>query len=192
MSAHPRVRTWQRTASRGAPTRCWCSRTGAPSAVGISARSPMNWKSRAFAYGVIGGQPFGRGTGGRPSATSIAIQTLPTGFSAVPPLGPATPVTDTPISVPSRTRAPRAICRATGSLTAPCSMMSESSTPSSSRLTRLSYAMMPPWKTSLAPGTSVSCAPTIPPVQLSATAMRSEAARHSSSTTPARVAPVDP
>ena len=48
-------------------------------------------------------------------------KTSPTGFSSVPPPGPATPVTDTATSAPSRSRAPRAIAAAVSAETAPCS-----------------------------------------------------------------------
>jgi hypothetical protein len=41
------------------------------------------------------------------------MKTVPTGFSSVPPLGPATPVIDNPKSVPTRVRTPSAIASAT-------------------------------------------------------------------------------
>jgi len=41
--------------------------------------------------------------------TANPIQTVPTGFAALPPPGPATPVTDTAISTPNRSTAPAAI-----------------------------------------------------------------------------------
>ena len=46
--------------------------------------------------------------------------TSPTGFSAVPPPGPAIPVTETATSAPSRSRAPAAIAAAVSAETAPC------------------------------------------------------------------------
>ena len=59
---------------------------------------------------------------------------MPTGFSGLPPPGPATPVTAS-ASVPLlRASAPRAISRAVSSLTAPCFFRVYSLTPSSSCL----------------------------------------------------------
>ena len=46
----------------------------------------------------------------------------PTGFSSLPPPGPATPVTPTPTSAPRRARAPSASARATSAETAPCAL----------------------------------------------------------------------
>src|SRR5690625_7087695 len=48
------------------------------------------------------------------------IQTSPTGFSGVPPPGPAIPVVETPISLPNFFATPSAICNAVNLLTAPC------------------------------------------------------------------------
>ena len=67
------------------------------------ARSPGKWK---VAVAV-------------PSGVAKAMQTVPTGFSGVPPEGPAMPDVATAQSAPSALRAPSAICRATGSETAP-------------------------------------------------------------------------
>jgi coenzyme Q-binding protein COQ10 len=55
--------------------------------------------------------------------------TSPTGFVAVPPPGPATPVTDTAISARECFSAPSAIARATSALTAPCSSIRSAGTP---------------------------------------------------------------
>src|SRR5581483_748172 len=52
------------------------------------------------------------------SASASAINTNPTGFSSLPPPGPAMPVMPTPSVVAARSRIPRAIAAATGSLTA--------------------------------------------------------------------------
>ena len=49
---------------------------------------------------------------------------MPTGFSGVPPPGPAIPVSATPTSAPSRSRTPSAIACATSADTAPCSSSS--------------------------------------------------------------------
>ena len=67
-------------------------------------------------------------------STSVAIHTVPTGFSSVPPPGPATPVIAIPTRAPVAARTPVAIARTTGSLTAPCSRRSSFGTPSSSML----------------------------------------------------------
>src|SRR5450830_1463103 len=60
--------------------------------------------------------------------------TVPTGLAALPPLGPATPVTATDTWALPWRRAPSAMASATGSLTAPCRAISASGTPSSSVL----------------------------------------------------------
>ncbi len=65
------------------------------------------------------------------------MHTVPTGFSAVPPPGPAIPVVATARSTPLASRRPDAIARATGSLTAPCASRSAGGTPSSSILAAL-------------------------------------------------------
>src|SRR5580658_5406861 len=67
-----------------------------------------------------------RSPGNLRSATSVssslarAWKTSPTGFSAVPPVGPATPVIPTPRVAPVRRRIPSARAAATSLLTAPC------------------------------------------------------------------------
>lgn len=71
-------------------------------------------------------------------ATSTATQTVPTGFSALPPPGPAIPVMLTPTSAPSRVRAPVAISRATASLTAPDAASVSGETPRAATFTALS------------------------------------------------------
>ena len=63
--------------------------------------------------------------------------TVPTGLSGEPPVGPATPVTATLTWAALRCTAPSAMARATGSLTAPCALMSAAGTPSSSVLAAL-------------------------------------------------------
>ena len=90
-------------------------------------------------------RPSGRGStpvrrAARSAATCSPIgpdawkKTSPTGFSGVPPPGPAIPVTETATSTPSRSRAPFAIAAATSAETAPCSARSSGETPSSSSL----------------------------------------------------------
>ena len=61
-------------------------------------------------------------------------QTRPTGLSALPPPGPATPVTLMARSARDRATAPSAMARATGSLTAPCAAIRAGATPTSSVL----------------------------------------------------------
>ena len=60
--------------------------------------------------------------------------TRPTGLSALPPPGPAMPVTDTATPASERASAPSAIVFATGSLTAPTRAISSAGTPSISVL----------------------------------------------------------
>ena len=84
-----------------------------------------------------------RRTSGDPTP-AIATYTRPTGFSSVPPSGPATPVTPTPRSACSRSRAPSAIATATCADTAPCASSAASGTPSCSALTSFAYATIPP------------------------------------------------
>src|SRR6185312_2645384 len=68
---------------------------------------------------------------------ATAMWTVPTGFSGVPPPGPATPVIPTPQSLPRWVRTPPAIARATGSETAPCSAIISAGTPTSFVLSSL-------------------------------------------------------
>jgi len=70
-------------------------------------------------------------------AVTAAMATVPTGFSGLPPSGPAMPVTPTPTSTPARDRRPSAMASATGSLTAPCVAINSAGTPSSSVLASL-------------------------------------------------------
>ena len=69
-----------------------------------------------------------------PSVSITQNHTVPTGFSGVPPPGPATPVIATAVSAPNRCRAPAAIASATCSETAPYSAISAASTPSTATL----------------------------------------------------------
>ncbi len=70
-------------------------------------------------------------------ATHQPNHTMPTGLSALPPVGPATPVTATATWACACATAPSAMARATGSLTAPCCAISAAGTPSSSVLAAL-------------------------------------------------------
>ena len=82
-------------------------------------------------------QPVEGGLGGRqnyPLAVAVKLkaaslvgarpgdanQTVPTGFSGLPPAGPAIPVMPNPMLAPVFLRIPRDISSAVGSLTAPC------------------------------------------------------------------------
>src|SRR4051794_31739220 len=62
------------------------------------------------------------------------IHTVPTGFSSVPPPGPATPVTPMPSDASSLERAPSASASATSCETAPTRSITASSTPASATL----------------------------------------------------------
>src|SRR3954452_14697770 len=99
-----------------------------------------------------------------PSGPAACRWTSPTGFSGVPPSGPATPVTATATSAPSRARAPAAIAAAVSADTAPNDASVASGTPSEAAFTSFAYATTAPANTSLAPATSVSRAATMPPV----------------------------
>jgi hypothetical protein len=68
------------------------------------ARSPGSWTVRSTRS---------------PSTCATLRQTVPTGFSALPPSGPAIPVIPTPISAPKRAIAPSASAAATSGETAP-------------------------------------------------------------------------
>ena len=74
------------------------------------------------------------------------MNTVPTGFSAVPPSGPAMPLTAMPQVAPVRARTPSAISSTVGSLTAPCDSSVSASTSSRSRLSAFEYEMTPPTK----------------------------------------------
>src|SRR5918995_1888142 len=113
----------------------------------------------------------------RPSVSCTLQQTVPTGFSSLPPSGPAMPVTATAVSAPNRFSAPAAMASATGSDTAPCSLISRGSTWSSSTFASLAYATPPPATYADDPGRSVSRAASSPAVHDSAVASRRPASR---------------
>src|SRR5690606_19776292 len=104
-------------------------------------------------------------------------QTVPTGFSSVPPSGPATPVIAMPASAPKRSATPRAIARATASETAPSRSIASLGTPRTSTLIRLAYATTQARKTCPGPGCIVMRCARRPPVQLSASATVASSAR---------------
>src|SRR6476646_11956682 len=79
-----------------------------------------------------------------PSLSFTLKQTVPTGFSALPPPGPAIPVIAIAVSAPNRLSAPAAIASATGSDTAPWVSIRCGSTPSSSLLASFEYDTTPP------------------------------------------------
>src|SRR5881409_1705924 len=64
-----------------------------------------------------------------PRAPAKAWNTRPTGFSALPPVGPATPVMPMPNVAPQRSRIPSASAIATSRLTAPCFSINSVGTP---------------------------------------------------------------
>src|SRR6266700_4967723 len=70
-----------------------------------------------------------------PVGPSAWRKTRPTGFSSVPPPGPAMPVTATATSTPSRSRAPAAIAAAVSADTAPWRSRTSRGTPSSRAFT---------------------------------------------------------
>src|SRR6185503_2740710 len=75
----------------------------------------------------------------RSLSVTAATTTVPTGFSGVPPLGPAIPVTATPTLARAFALMPSAIASPTGSLTAPCSRMRSGGTSSSCVLASFEY-----------------------------------------------------
>jgi hypothetical protein len=79
-----------------------------------------------------------------PSRVITDQHTVPTGFSSVPPSGPAIPVIATAASAPKRSIAPAAIASATAPETAPCSSISAGSTPRSCCFASFEYATTPP------------------------------------------------
>jgi len=88
------------------------------------------------------GQRVAHGGGAHGSAVAVKAlvlgdHTVPTGLSALPPVGPATPVTATVNCTGAWRIAPAAMARATGSLTAPWASISSAGTPSSSVLAAL-------------------------------------------------------
>src|SRR5436190_2513863 len=116
------------------------------------------------------------------SGLDACRNTRPTGFSALPPPGPAIPVAEIPTSALSRSRMPCAIASAASAETAPWSRSTAGETPSSRVLISSEYAITPPTKASLEPGTDVSIAPTRPPVQDSAVASLKPRSRQKSIT----------
>ena len=116
--------------------------------------------SKAFC--VVSSLNVGRSSGNRKFLTVVAApsaanatKTVPTGFSLVPPPGPAIPVVAKANVAFASFRAPSAIARATSSLTAPCSEMRRGSTPNILVLASLEYVMYAARKTAEAPGTFV-------------------------------------
>ena len=103
-------------------------RLGRPAAAGAGASQP-SWRDRGRRRGTPG--RLIERVSAAPCGPATLSQTRPTGFSSVPPPGPATPVTPTPTSAPSRARAPSASACATCSETAPCGSISLRSTPAS-------------------------------------------------------------
>ncbi len=69
-----------------------------------------------------------------PFGDVTARYTVPTGFSALPPLGPAMPVSESAMSAPETRLAPSAMAPRTSALTAPCPRSTSSSTPRRLRL----------------------------------------------------------
>ncbi len=119
------------------------------------------------------------GYGRHPKQSGVSIrrmpvanpnQVVPTGFSGKPPVGPAMPLTEIPISALNIFRAPRAISNTVSALTAPCVLSVSHETPSKLTLASLAYATTPPGKYSDEPETFVIRSETSPPVQDSAAA----------------------
>src|SRR5207244_1193432 len=118
----------------------------------ISSRSPGN--TRFTARVVV--------------CTRAASHTVPTGFSGVPPPGPAIPVTAIVQSTENRRWVPSAIARTVSSETAPWASSVSSGTLSAAVLITSAYATTPPMKVSEAPGIAVIRSAIMPPVHDSA------------------------
>ena len=73
----------------------------------------------------------------RPAGPATLRQTVPTGFSGVPPPGPAMPVMPIPYCAPKRARAPSASAAATSGETAPWRSISAGGTAASATLASL-------------------------------------------------------
>src|SRR5258706_11656079 len=97
-----------------------------------------------------------------------AKHTVPTGFSLLPPPGPAIPVMATAMAPLLRPRAPRAISRAVCSLTAPWAFKVFRETFRSSCLASFEYVTKPRSNHAEEPATDVTACAAQPPVQDSA------------------------
>lgn len=80
------------------------------------------------------------------SLYATAIHTVPTGFSGVPPSGPAIPVVAKEKSLPVRFRTPVAIASAHSRLTAPWVSIIFAGTPNTPVFTELAYEVTEPRK----------------------------------------------
>src|SRR5581483_6180479 len=127
-----------------------------------------------------------------PPAPARPSHTVPTGFSGVPPSGPAMPVIDAAQVAPDLRRAPSAIARTTGSLTAPCCWRRSRGTPRALCFISFEYVTKPPAIHFELPATSVSSWDKRPPVQLSAQQIVSPLRASSSPTACAKVTPACP
>src|SRR5437762_5946607 len=116
-------------------------------------------------------------------ATASPTNTVPTGFAAVPPSGPATPVIARPQGAPARSQTERTLASAQGALTAPWVRRISAGTPSSSSFARFEYTSTPRSKYADEPGTFVSRWPRSPPVHDFARAKVSRRSRRSRPTT---------
>src|SRR5207244_1264284 len=104
-------------------------------------RSSAAWEAR---YRIPSRSPLNRWD--RTTAVLLSARaryTRPTGFSFVPPVGPAMPVTARPRSAPLSSRTPSAMAWATSPLTAPFARMSASGTFNRSTLARSLYVTTP-------------------------------------------------
>src|SRR3954447_6480522 len=129
--------------------------------------------------------------GCRPSGPTAHRCTVPTGFSGVPPPGPAIPVTPIPTSAPKRDRAPSASAAATCVLTAPYVASISDGTPTSASLAELAYDATPPSTHAEDPARSVSRATSSPLVHDSAVATVSPRSANADATSSSTVDPVE-
>ena len=100
-----------------------------------SSSSASRRRSRCITTVVVRSRTIARSPGSctvrssrPPPASATLRQTIPTGFSGVPPPGPATPVMPTPTAAPKRAAAPSASAAATSGETAPWRSISSAGT----------------------------------------------------------------
>ncbi len=142
------------------------SRLSGPSSCASSCRSPQ----RTAACLTCARSPANRCSAVRHPPLRVAQpnQTSPTGLAALPPPGPAIPVTAIATSAALWLSAPLAIAAATSELTAPQRWISCDGTPSRRAFDSLLYVTQPHSNQCELPGIAVKACAIPPPVQDSA------------------------
>jgi acetoin utilization deacetylase AcuC-like enzyme len=114
-----------------APRRQRRMRPLARSSARQTSRTRANPPNAAARWIIFRSPKSTRSRSNRPPGWATAQWTSPTGFSGVPPVGPAMPVMARATSAPQARRAPSAMAAATSALTAPWARMTSSLTPTS-------------------------------------------------------------